>query len=322
MLTFSPTENISADSLAADHGRLVCNRFGRAGRSLNSLLQDSTVGVAFFDRSLHCKALNGALSRMIGVPVRKQIGKPMHLVFSRQAPKLKPAFQHVWGTGHSLSNVKLKAKLSPKKETRHWLVNFYPVKNELGQVQLVAAAFSEVTKSRDVELKLGRIRNKFRSGVLIERAVLGEEFSELSEQTFEVVGRSVELLKTSISLRSYVSEIQLETGLERLALTLAVSRPQEAPLNPELSPVNPEADLASHVGAQVESEMLTGGPSFRERQVLRHLADGKSNKEIGDVLEISTRTVESYRARIMIKLDLHSTAALVRYAIREKIIEA
>jgi len=34
------------------------------------------------------------------------------------------------------------------------------------------------------------------------------------------------------------------------------------------------------------------------------------------------RTVESYRARIMVKLDLHSTAALVRYAIRQKIVEA
>jgi DNA-binding NarL/FixJ family response regulator len=52
------------------------------------------------------------------------------------------------------------------------------------------------------------------------------------------------------------------------------------------------------------------------------LADGKSNKEIGFLLEISTRTVECYRARIMTKLDLHSTAALVRYAIRHHIIEA
>ena len=56
--------------------------------------------------------------------------------------------------------------------------------------------------------------------------------------------------------------------------------------------------------------------------MLRFLADGKSNKEIGFILEISTRTVECYRARIMIKLDLHSTAALVRYAIRHHSIEA
>jgi DNA-binding CsgD family transcriptional regulator len=52
------------------------------------------------------------------------------------------------------------------------------------------------------------------------------------------------------------------------------------------------------------------------------LSDGKSSKEIATILDISTRTVESYRARIMLKLDLHSTAALVRYAVRAKIIEA
>jgi DNA-binding NarL/FixJ family response regulator len=52
------------------------------------------------------------------------------------------------------------------------------------------------------------------------------------------------------------------------------------------------------------------------------LADGKSNKEIGIVLDISARTVECYRARIMLKLDLHSTAALVRYAIRNNIVDA
>jgi DNA-binding CsgD family transcriptional regulator len=205
---------------------------------------------------------------------------------------------------------------------RHWLVNLYPVKDELGQVQLVAAAFSEVTKSRDVELKLGRIKDKFRAGDQVERAHLGEEFSELSAQTFEVVGRSVALLKTSMSLRSYVSEIQLEAGLERLDLSLSVVRPQEKPQESEPTPRGSEEELTSPAEAPAVDEVSAGGPSFRERQVLRHLADGKSNKEIGAVLHISTRTVESYRARIMCRLDLHSTAALVRYAIREKIIEA
>lgn len=63
-------------------------------------------------------------------------------------------------------------------------------------------------------------------------------------------------------------------------------------------------------------------PSPRERQVLHLLADGKTNKEIGAVLDISKRTVESYRARIMTKLKLHSTAELVRYAVRNHIVEA
>jgi DNA-binding NarL/FixJ family response regulator len=70
-----------------------------------------------------------------------------------------------------------------------------------------------------------------------------------------------------------------------------------------------------------DTDPLTGCPSPRERQVLRFLADGKSSKEIGFILDISTRTVECYRAGIMLKLEVHSAAALVRCAIRNNIVE-
>jgi DNA-binding NarL/FixJ family response regulator len=63
---------------------------------------------------------------------------------------------------------------------------------------------------------------------------------------------------------------------------------------------------------------LTG----REREIVQLLAEGKSNKEIGDTLSISTRTAETHRATVMRKLQLRSTAELVRYAIRNQIIQA
>ncbi len=55
----------------------------------------------------------------------------------------------------------------------------------------------------------------------------------------------------------------------------------------------------------------------REIEVLRLIAGGKSNKEIGDLLFISTHTVERHRANIMEKLDLKKTADLVKYAIQK-----
>ena len=60
----------------------------------------------------------------------------------------------------------------------------------------------------------------------------------------------------------------------------------------------------------------------REREVLQLLAEGKSNKEIGVTLQISTKTAETHRARLMSKLGVHSVAELVRYAIRNQIVEA
>jgi DNA-binding NarL/FixJ family response regulator len=60
----------------------------------------------------------------------------------------------------------------------------------------------------------------------------------------------------------------------------------------------------------------------RERDVVRLLAGGNSNKEVASSLGISTRTAETHRATLMRKLGLESLAALVRYEIRNNIIDA
>jgi DNA-binding NarL/FixJ family response regulator len=58
----------------------------------------------------------------------------------------------------------------------------------------------------------------------------------------------------------------------------------------------------------------------REREILQLLAEGKSNKEIASLLNISVNTAEAHRANIMLKLNLHSVAELVHYAVRNHII--
>jgi DNA-binding NarL/FixJ family response regulator len=60
----------------------------------------------------------------------------------------------------------------------------------------------------------------------------------------------------------------------------------------------------------------------REREVVRLLASGSSNKDVANAMGISIRTVETHRATLMRKLGLDSLAALVRYAIRNNIIDA
>jgi two-component system response regulator NreC len=64
------------------------------------------------------------------------------------------------------------------------------------------------------------------------------------------------------------------------------------------------------------------GLTDRESEVLAHLADGASNQEIGDTLQISPKTVARHRENIMRKLNLHSRTELVKYAIRKGIISA
>jgi len=58
----------------------------------------------------------------------------------------------------------------------------------------------------------------------------------------------------------------------------------------------------------------------REREILQLLAEGRANKEVASHLNISPTTVETHRGHILQKLSLHSTADLILYAVRKRII--
>lgn len=80
-----------------------------------------------------------------------------------------------------------------------------------------------------------------------------------------------------------------------------------------LSPAISEKTVERRVGERRESRVeLTP----RQRQVLHLIARGKSTKEIGRLMGVSVKTVETHRARLMQSLGLHGTNALMRYAIR------
>ena len=76
-----------------------------------------------------------------------------------------------------------------------------------------------------------------------------------------------------------------------------------------------EAYLAK--GSAVDS-LLTA----REKSVVQLIAEGHTNKQIANILSIGTKTVETHRAAVLHKLNLDTTAALIRYAIRNKLVEA
>ena len=77
--------------------------------------------------------------------------------------------------------------------------------------------------------------------------------------------------------------------------------------------------LESFLATQGESSGPTLSP--RERVVVQLIAEGHSNKEMSTILHLSVKTIETHRAAAMRKLGITSTAGLVRYAIRNKLIE-
>ena len=85
-------------------------------------------------------------------------------------------------------------------------------------------------------------------------------------------------------------------------------------LSPTISGVVVQGYLAK---TELPDEPLTS----RERQVLQLIAEGNTTKQIAVLLGVSVRTAESHRSTLMEKLDLHSTAELVRYAIRRGVVQ-
>ena len=73
--------------------------------------------------------------------------------------------------------------------------------------------------------------------------------------------------------------------------------------------VSPEAALEDQLTA-------------RQREILRLIAEGRSTKEIGAILKLSTKTVDTHRKKLMERLDIHDVAGLARYAVRKGIVEA
>ena len=81
--------------------------------------------------------------------------------------------------------------------------------------------------------------------------------------------------------------------------------------------------LATWIARQRSERSDRSGQSLltpREREIVQLLAEGRSNKEVAATLGISAKTTETHRANIMLKLNLHSIAELVRYAIRNEIV--
>jgi two-component system, NarL family, response regulator NreC len=125
-----------------------------------------------------------------------------------------------------------------------------------------------------------------------------------SEQAYILEG--VRAGAKAIVLKSHAAEDLLRAIREALSGRTYMS--------PEVSHVLLEAYQRK---AQIRTDPLSG----RERQVLQLIAEGKTTKEVAVLFNISIKTVETHRTRIMTKLDIHDTAGLVRYAIRSGLTE-
>lgn len=109
---------------------------------------------------------------------------------------------------------------------------------------------------------------------------------------------------------------KLASDAEIIGAVEALATQEAYPLSP--APEIPSGSLVPQIRDQGDETMLTP----RERQIVQLIAEGHRSREIARMLGISLRAVETHRAAAMRRLQLRSVADIVRYAIREKLIQA
>jgi DNA-binding NarL/FixJ family response regulator len=118
--------------------------------------------------------------------------------------------------------------------------------------------------------------------------------------------------------RGYV----LKSDLDRnLFVAVQALRKGKTFFSPKVSEIVLDGFLRRQAGALVGDKRPRTELTPRQKEVVRLLAEGKSNKEVAGTLGISVKTVEAHRAQIMRRLALRSFSDLVRYAVREKLVE-
>jgi DNA-binding NarL/FixJ family response regulator len=143
-------------------------------------------------------------------------------------------------------------------------------------------------------------------------AALKREFPRIEVLLYTMHDREELVLEVlRAGARGYVLKSDTEKHLLAAIDALSIHRPYFSGV---ISETLLERFLDSSPSAQAT---LT----HREREVVQLIAEGKINKEIGHLLNISVKTVETHRAASMHKLKLRTTAELVRYAVRNNIIE-
>jgi DNA-binding NarL/FixJ family response regulator len=110
-----------------------------------------------------------------------------------------------------------------------------------------------------------------------------------------------------------------DAGRAELEIAVAAVARGETYLSPAVSR-HVVGDYVRRTGSGLEGRLDTLTP--RQREILQLIAEGKSTKEIASILDVSVKTVETHRAQLMERLDIHDVAGLVRYAIRTGVVTA
>lgn len=145
-----------------------------------------------------------------------------------------------------------------------------------------------------------------RTALMRSRGAAPMEHARLQQRALELCGQAYALFERYGMQRSIALVETLREGLQQL------DRRQEGPADLQLA----AAPHLAHAGYRLDLRLTR-----RELEVLRLVAEGRTDREVADILVLSPRTVNRHLSNIFVKLDVPGRAAAVAYAIRQRLVE-
>ena len=293
-----------------DKQSLTPSGSGNLNSSVAGASETLAVGIAICDDQLRYVSVNPALAAMNGIPAEVHIGKTVREVIGSVASTVELMLRSVLFNGQCILNAEISGNLPARNGEGYWIEHYFPVRYANGGVKQVGVIVVEITGLRRLEnciLALmgnpGRTREQpKRLGMPYGSEKASVEWSNGSIESMEKLVR--EGLKNSHKLQPPAHNIADAVTRQRVRLAYAPS-----------SAIPNETYRHNH-GLPATGSNGAKPLSPREIEIVRLVAKGNINKEISTALDISIKTVEAYRAKIMLKLQIHSVTDLVLYAVR------
>jgi signal transduction histidine kinase len=171
-------------------------RIARQSREVvNAFFSSSTVGFAIVDTKLRYKRINEILATTAARPAADFIGRSVAEIFEGRSSNLEAAFRQVINTGEPILDSEVSEEIpGVPGEIRHWLVNYFPIHGEKGQVNEIGVISVDVTARRNAESAIRRLSGRLLNLQDQERRRIARELHDSLGQYLAGLKMTIELL--------------------------------------------------------------------------------------------------------------------------------
>jgi PAS domain S-box-containing protein len=271
---------------------------------LASFFGTSNVGLAICDRRFRYLAVNDTLAKMNGVPARDHIGKTIRDILGDFTDVVEPVFRQVFLTGRPILNHVVSGVLPTRRETGHWIENYFPIWGRTGTIQQVGAVVVEITKERMLEQSLRDLNRRLMRARDEEQKRIARELHDSLNQYHTALKLNLGLLGRNGNLTSSQKKV-LQQSMVLLGQCIEDTRTISHLLHPAVLDI---------LGFGAAARTVLGDFS-RRSGVVTKFKSSLGSKRLPAVLEL---TLFRVLQEALTNVQRHAKSSLVNVSVAER----